>query len=89
MTGERPEELDVAALARGHQIGMGTAKGCGLFGVVSRVETFDLKLCTRLSSFLFRAAPAPAAYGSSQARGQIGAAADGHSHSRTGSEPRL
>ena len=38
---------------------------------------------------LFRAAPA--AYGSSPARGQIGAAATGlhDSHSNTGSEPRL
>ena len=38
---------------------------------------------------LFRAAPA--AYGSSQARGQIGATAAGlhHSHSSLGSEPRL
>ena len=39
--------------------------------------------------FLFRATPA--AYGSSQARGRIGAAAAilGHSHHNTGSEPRL
>jgi len=38
---------------------------------------------------LFRAIPE--AYGSSQARGQIGAAAAGlnHSHSHTGSEPHL
>ena len=39
--------------------------------------------------FLFRATPA--AYGSSQAGGQIGAAATGlcHSHSNMGSEPHL
>ena len=39
--------------------------------------------------FLFRVAPS--AYGSSQARGQIGAAVAGlhHSHSSTGSEPCL
>ena len=39
--------------------------------------------------FFFRAAPA--AYGGSQARGRIGAAAVGlhHSHSNSGSEPRL
>ena len=39
--------------------------------------------------FLFRAAPA--AYGGSQARGPIGATAAGlrHSHSTSGSEPRL
>ena len=36
---------------------------------------------------LFRAEPA--AHGRSQARGQIGAAAAGHSHSKAGSEPRL
>ena len=37
--------------------------------------------------FVLRAAPA--AYGSSQARGQIGARADGHSHSNARSEPHL
>ena len=37
--------------------------------------------------WLFRATPA--AYGSSQARGQIGAAAAGHSHSNPRSEPHL
>ena len=37
--------------------------------------------------FLFRATPA--AYGDSQARGQIGAVAAGLCHSNTGSKPRL
>ena len=41
--------------------------------------------------FFFLFMDTPAAYGSSQAKGQIGAAAAGlrHSHSHTGSEPRL
>ena len=37
--------------------------------------------------FFFRAAPV--AYGSSQARGLIRAAADSHGHCNTGSKPRL
>ena len=47
----------------------------------------DLKLIMII--FIFRAAPE--AYGSSQARGQIKAAAAGlhHSHSNAGSEPHL
>ena len=41
--------------------------------------------------FLFFLRAAPVAYGSSQARGRIGAAAAGlcHSHSKTGSKPHL
>ena len=37
--------------------------------------------------FLFRAAPA--AYGSSQAKGRVRATSAGHSHGNVGSEPRL
>ena len=43
--------------------------------------------CQRLFFFLFRAAPA--AYGSSQARGRIRATAANHSHSITGSKLHL
>ena len=39
--------------------------------------------------FNFFLMTAPAAYGSSQARGGFGAAAAGHSHRNTRSEPRL
>ena len=53
--------------------------GEGVFIIFSNLLLFNF----------FRAAPA--AYGSSQARGGIRAAAAGlhHSHSNTGSEPRL
>ena len=44
-----------------------------------------------LLDLILRFRATPAAYGSSQARGRIGAAAAGphHSHSHMGSEPRL
>ena len=44
-------------------------------------------LSKKKKNFLFRAAPA--ACGSSQARGQSGAAAAGLSHNNKGSEPHL
>ena len=50
---------------------------------------FSSILTVHSTVFVFRATPA--AYGSSQARGQTGAAAAGlhHSHSNVGSEARL
>ena len=53
-------------------------------------ETLGLELFFCLLSFVFFRAE-PAAYGGSQAGGQIGATAAGlhHSHSNAGSEPRL
>ena len=54
-----------------------------------REDSVCLSLFLSLFFFLFRAAPAT--YGISQARGQIGAATARlrHSHSHAGSEPRL
>ena len=55
----------------------------------SRYSTFHLEQFFFFFGNLFRIAPM--AYGGSQARGLIGAAAAGlhHSHSNAGSEPRL
>ena len=54
-------------------------------------KSFSLKKFFFFLVFLAISLAAPAAYGGSQGRGLIGAVATGlhHSHSNTGSEPRL
>ena len=50
-------------------------------------ETLQIVVFLFVCFCLFRAIPV--AYGGSQARGQIGAVASGHSHSHARSKPRL